>query len=131
MIFNRCDADAQTLMDLAVAKFLDAVHQKNSSGLLTETCNGALIEPEEIGSFHSKFLLWRTGKIMFFLKWKKDDLIASATDCAIYQEVSRNALEKGGRVREAMPLFAARGTQEYFLHQIRCCLWTNVSTEVA
>lgn len=68
---------------------------------------------------------------MFFLKGKKDDFITLATDCAIYQEVSRNALEKSGRVCEAMPLFAANGTQEHFLHQIRCCLWTNVSPKVA
>ena len=118
-------------MNLAIAKFFDTVHQKNSSRLLAETCNGALIEPEEIGRFHFKFLLWRTGKIMFFMKRKKDDLVAPAAYCAIYQEVSRNALEKGGRIGEAMPLLAASGTQEHFLHQIRCGLWTNVSTEVA
>lgn len=65
------------------------------------------------------------------MKRKKDDLVAPATYCAIYQQVSRNALEEGGRVCEAMPLFAARGTQEHFLHQIRCGLWTNVSSKVA
>src|SRR3546814_4601120 len=108
MIFNRCDADSQTLMNLTIAKFFDTVHQKNSSRLLAEACNGPLIEPEEIGSFHSKFLLRRTGKIIFFLKRKKDDLVTSATDCAVYQQVSSNALEKGSRVGEAMPLFPAR-----------------------
>src|SRR3546814_7189511 len=50
MIFNRCDADSQTLMNLTIAKFFDTVHQKNSSRLLAEACNGPLIEPEEIGS---------------------------------------------------------------------------------
>lgn len=131
MIFNRCDADPQTLMDLAIAKFLDAVHQKNSSRLLAETCNGALIEPKQVGGFHTELLLRRTGKIMFFQKRKKDDLVAPATDCTIDQQVSSNALEEGSRVCEAMPLFAADGTQEHFLHKIRGCLWTDVSPKVA
>ncbi|KGB54047.1 hypothetical protein FG91_02296 [Sphingopyxis sp. LC81] len=117
-------------MNLAIAKFLDAVHHKNASRLLAEICNGALIEPEEIGSFHFKFLLRRTGKIMSILEGKKDDPITPATDCAIYQQVSGNALEEGSRVCEAMPLFAADGTQEHFLHQIRRCFWTNVSAKV-
>src|SRR3546814_13060140 len=56
MIFNRCDADSQTLMNLTIAKFFDTVHQQNSSRLLADACNGQLIRPEEIGSFNSKFL---------------------------------------------------------------------------
>src|SRR3546814_18787997 len=92
-------------MNLAIAKFFDTVHQKNSSRLLAETCNGALIEPEEIGRFPFTFLLWRTGKIILFMKRKKDDIVSPAAYCPLYQKVSRHSLEECSRVRETMPLF--------------------------
>jgi len=118
-------------MDLAITKFLDAVHQENSPRLFAEAHNGAVVKPEQVGGFHAERLLRRTGKIIFFRKRKKDDVVAPATDCAIDQQVSSNALEKGSRVCEAIPLFAADGTQEHFLHKIGGCLWTDVSPEVA
>lgn len=120
MIFYRRNADSQLLVNVAIAEFLDAVHQKNALGLARHGFDGLFVQSEEVRCFQTLFLLRRTGSVMFLFEGEHDDIVALPTAGTVNEQILRDTMQESRRVGETMTLRASSGAREHILHQIRC-----------
>lgn len=94
MIFYRRDADSQFLMNITIAEFFDAVHQKDTPGFARHRLDSLLIEPHEIRSFQTLFLIGGTRRIMFLFEGIHQHIVALPTAGTVDQQILRDAMQK-------------------------------------
>lgn len=130
VIFHGRDADAQFLVNLSIAEFIDTMEEKDTSGLVGQAVDRRFIEFEEVSDLDSPLLLGRARSIAFLFKRKDDDIVAGAPPGAVDQEIASDALQKRGGVRQTPRLSAADGAQEYLLNKIGSRVLAGAAPEI-
>ena len=118
-------------MDLPVAQFVDAVHQKNSPRLWRHRIDGRFIKPEKVGGLDIPFLLRRTRRVAVFEEGEEDDRLAAPPPRAIDEQILGDAPQKAARIDQPMPLSASRGAREHFLDKIGRLFGPGLAAQVA
>lgn len=120
MIFHRCDADSQTLMDFAIAEFIDPVHEEYAPRLLRERVNRFFVKTPEVRCFQVPALLRFAGEISLLVQREENNIVPFLMAGSINQEIACNSPHKGGWINEATCLLTACGAGKNFLHQVGC-----------
>ena len=131
MIFHGRDADPQFLVNLAIAEFIDPVHQKHAPRFLRQAVDGLLVEPQQIFGLQSPFLLRCAGRVALLLERKDDHIVRRPAPCAIDQQIACDPHEKARRIGKAPGLGASGGTREYFLYEVGGHIMADPAAEIA
>lgn len=129
MIFYRRDADAKPFVDVAVAEFVDPVHQEHAARLEGHSIHGALIKSKDIVGFQPPFLLGGAGGVALFFEWMEEGGVASRVPGAVDEQILRNAAKKPAWIDPLAALRTARSARKDFLHQVGRLVGSRLATE--